>query len=386
MRGSPATVLVAGLVAGLVTGPLAAPDVSAQIGELTLYGRLNLNMEVVNGKQAGGGCPESCPNPNQFRVSSNSSMFGLRGSEPLGGGLEAIFQVENKLTMDTGGGVLAGRESFLGLRGSWGTARLGYFLSPYDDIHPIFGNAPTLTTSILSTGGLWAQAYLGQAIAGGFDGRLPNSIRYDTPTLGDFTGSVQFSSAEGSPTTSSNIVSVGGFYNRGPVQLGVAYQLHHKIRGTADAPLTDSAFSIAGGYQFDGFRLGAVYEHLRYDATPTTELTRDLFGIGATIDAGPGLVYVYWGRAGDGRGSAENGSRVGGLVKGENTGASQWEISYTYVLSARTLLYAGYVKINNQSNASYTFDTNPYPIYCNPYPDGACGKPAGFVLGAVHFF
>lgn len=370
----------------VVAGLLAASLAQAQPATLTLYGRLNLDMEVVNGKQSGAACPANCPNPNQYRVSSNASMFGIRGSEPLGGDLNAIFQIESQLTLDTGGGTLASRESFLGLRGTWGTAKIGHFLSPYDDINPIFGNAPTLTTSILSTGALWAQAYLGPPQAGGFDGRLSNSVRYDTPTIGDFNASVQFSTAEGSPTTSSNILSVGGFYNRGPVQLGAVYEQHHNIRGTVDAPLSDAAFSIAGGYQFDGFRVGAVYERLHYDATPTTSLTRDFYGVGLTVDAGPGLIFAYWGHAGDGKGSAANGSRIGGLVKGENTSADQWEISYTYVLSARTLLYTGYVKIQNRSNASYTFDVNPYPIVCNPYPNGSCGKPGGFLLGAVHYF
>ena len=105
-----------------------------------------------------------------------------------------------------------------------------------------------------------------------------------------------------------------------------------------------------------------------------------------TIDAGPGLVFLYVGHAGNGKGSAADGSNVGGLVKGESTGSTQWEASYTYVLSARTWLYGGYVKINNQSNASYTFDSNLYPVVCNTYPNGGCGKPGGFVAGAVHFF
>jgi predicted porin len=370
------------IVAGLA---LSAPA-HAQTANVTLYGRLNLDVEVVNGKQGGDGCPDNCPNPNQYRVSSNSSMFGVRGVEPLGGGLNAIFQLESKLFLDTGGGVLAGRESFLGLQSSWGTAKLGFFLSPYDDIQPIFGNAPTLTTSILSTGALWAQAYLGPALAGGFDARLANSLRYDSPTVAGFNGSVQYSTAEGSPTTRSAIVSAGGFYNNGPLQLGAAYELHHNVRGTVDAPLSDTAFSIAGGYQFEGVRVGGVYERLRYDITPSTDLTRDFYGVGVTVDAGPGLLFAYWGHAANGKGSAANGSGIGGLVKGENTGATQWELSYTYLLSARTLLYGGYVKINNQSNASYTFDQNPYPIFCSTYPNGGCGRPSGFLLGAVHFF
>ncbi|MEO8305265.1 MAG: porin [Betaproteobacteria bacterium] len=374
--------LIAVVFAGL---GLAAPA-GAQTAGVTLYGRLNLDVEVVNGKQAGAGCPDNCPNPSQYRVSSNASMFGMRGTEPLGGGLSAIFQVESKLFADTGGGVLGGRETFVGLQGSWGTARIGRFLSPYDEIQPIFGNAPTLTSSILSTGALWAQAYLGPALAGGFDDRISNSIRYDSPNVGDFNASVQYSTAEGSPTTSSGIFSVGGFYNSGPIQIGVAYELHHNIRGTTAEPLSDTALSIAAGYQFDGFRIGGVYERLRYGSTPATDITRNFYGIGATIDAGPGLFFVYWGRALDGKGSAVDGSRVGGLVKGVNTGATQWEVSYTYVLSTRTLVYGGYVKVNNESNASYTFDTNLYPVFCNAYPNGGCGRPGGFLMGMVHFF
>ena len=374
------------LLAAVIAGLLAAAPAQAQTAGVVLYGRVNLNMEVVNGKQPGAGCPDRCPNPNLFRVSSNSSMFGLRGSEPVGAGTSAIFQIESNVQVDTGGGVLASRESFIGLQGPWGTFKLGNFLSPYDDILPIFGNAPTLTSSILSTAALWAQGFLGPPSAGGFDARIHNSVRYDTPALSGASGSVQFGTAEGTPTDHSYVLSVGGFYNNGPLQLGTVYQLHNKIRGTAAAPLTDTALSIAGGYQFESFRLGGVYERLRYDVTPSTDLKRDFWGVSATIDAGPGLIYAFVGRAGDGTGSAVNGSRIGGLTKGASTGSTQWEVSYTYVVSARTLFYAGYVRIENESNAAYTFNINLYPILCDRYPNGACGKPAGFLVGAAHFF
>jgi hypothetical protein len=49
---------------------------------------------------------------------------------------------------------LASRETFVdaGKRG----VTLGNFLAPQDDLNPIFGNAPTLVTSILSSADLWA--------------------------------------------------------------------------------------------------------------------------------------------------------------------------------------------------------------------------------------
>src|SRR5207249_1646750 len=127
----------------------------AQVANVTLYGRLNLSMEMVNGKQSGQGCPDQCPNPNVYRMTSNSSEFGIRGAEPLGNGISAIFQIENSVSVTQGTGTLAGRDSFVGLYGPLGSFKMGYFLGPYDDILPIFGNVPTLTTSILSTASLW---------------------------------------------------------------------------------------------------------------------------------------------------------------------------------------------------------------------------------------
>ncbi len=108
----------------------------------------------------------------------------------MGGGLSAIFQIESAIQADSTGGTLAGRETFVGLQGTWGTFKMGGFLAPYDDIHPIFGNVPTLTTSILSTANLWAQGSQ-NVDNGGFDNRLANSIRYDSPRIGGFTFSAQ---------------------------------------------------------------------------------------------------------------------------------------------------------------------------------------------------
>lgn len=374
------------LVTVFVAILLAAPLVRAQEAGVTLYGRLNVNMEVVNGKQTGLGCPEACPNPAKFRVNSNSSMFGIRGAEPLGDGVSAIFQIESGVSLTEGRGVLASRETFLGLSGPLGTFKMGYFLGPYDDILPIFGNVPTLTTSILSTAALWAQGFLGPPEAGGFDDRLRQSIRYDTPRLSGFNASVQYASYEGLLRPHSSAVGAGAFYNDGPVQLGIAYQLHDRIRGTPAEPLTDHALSVAGSYQFETVRIGAVYERLQYDASSTTDLKRNFYGVGATADVGPGLLYAFVGRAGNGTGTAADGTRIGGLTKGKDTGSTQWTVSYTYVMSGRTLFYTGYVKIRNESNAAYTFNQNPYPILCNVYPNGDCGRPGGIVLGMAHFF
>src|SRR5438045_2250878 len=130
--------------APLMLAMAAAAPAHAQFANFKLYGSLNLDWELISGKQADG------TSPTVNRVSSNSSRFGLRGVEYIGGGWNAIYQLESSIQGDTGGSSLATRETFAGLQGEWGTFKLGKFLTPYDDIHPIFGNAPTLTTSVLS--------------------------------------------------------------------------------------------------------------------------------------------------------------------------------------------------------------------------------------------
>ena len=113
--------LIAVAVAGLLAAPLVA---QAQTANVVLYGRLNLDLEYVNAT-----APSGVDTPNVSRLSSNSSRFGLRGTEALGGGLNAIWQIESSVAGDAGGGTIAGRDTFIGLQGSWGTVRFGNFLA-----------------------------------------------------------------------------------------------------------------------------------------------------------------------------------------------------------------------------------------------------------------
>lgn len=362
--------LVALAVAGVVSAPLAA---QAQTANVTLYGRVNATAEIVQTRLADG------TKPNIYRVSANSSRLGVRGTESLGGGLNAIFQIESSVSTDAGGGTLGGRETFVGLQGGWGTVKIGNFLAPYDDIHPIFGNVPTLATSILSTAAVWAQGPVSKAL-GGFDARLGNSIRYDSPNFSGFTGSFQASTGENA--AHAMIYSMGGFYANGPIKAGLAWERNEKTRG---AGLKDDAISLAGSYNFGIVTVGGVYERLKYDAGGG-DLKRDFYGVSATANLGPGQLYAFWGHANDGKGSAADGTQVGGLVRGGDTSVDQYEISYTYPLSKRTLTYVGYVRIDNDTNARYTFNINPVNQSAATGGLASEGKPQGLVAGIVHFF
>src|SRR5205814_6476573 len=245
-------------MAALLFGTLAATHAYAQFSNVRLYGNLNLDFELVNGRQPDGA------NPTVNRVSSNSSRFGMRGVEYLGAGNAAIFQIESNVQADTGNTAssgLASRETFVGVQGDWGTFRAGKFLTPYDDILPIFGNVPTLTTSILSTAAIWAQGPL-QKGQGGFDARLGNSIRYESPNLAGVVGAIQYSTRDSSGNANgaagdngdhaselrhAYVASFGAIYANGPVDLGLAYEHNYSIRTTGRQ---DDALSVAAAYDF----------------------------------------------------------------------------------------------------------------------------------------
>ena len=387
--------LVALAVAGAFALPLAA---EAQTGaQVTLYGRANMDLEFV--KASGAGAADGST-ATVTRVSSNSSRFGLRGTEALGGGLTAFFQVENSVNWDGNGAsnanTIANRETFVGLQGSFGQIWLGRSLSPYDDTTPIWASGPyNYNTGLFNNSSLWANnsnAIGGEAI-GGYDDRYSNSIRWNSPTWSGFTVEVQLASKEN--TAHSWGFFPGVFYNNGPIQAGFTYARHDKIRcynaaGTSYAPCAassgitglaakDDAFTLAGSYDFGVARVALMYEHLKYE-TPTGDLKRDMWGISGTIPMGGGLWYVYYGRAGDGKGGASDSeTRINSLVHGSDSASSNFEIGYRYDLSKRTSLNAGYVMIRNDARANYTFNVNGYAV-------SPGGDPQGFVLGIIHNF
>jgi predicted porin len=367
--------------------------------------------------------------------------LGVRGSEALGGGLSAVFQIESAVGAATGGGLgstLGTRETFVGLQGGWGTVKMGYFLTPYDDIHPIFGNVPTLATSILGTQALWSNTgWAGNYQYGGaFDDRAPNSLRYDSPNIAGFTGSVQLSAATagGDPTNGPQAITTGivasgtptgttlaqqrrhayllslnGLYNNGPFQGGIAYEVHNNMRPPTTPNLAnplnpdtnqwtgirlqDQALSVAASWNFGVVKIGGVFERLKYDIASGGTLQRNFWGGAVTWNLGPGQLYAMYGQAQNGSGSALDNSQVGAVRKGANTGAQQWEVSYTYALSKRTLMYAGYVQIANRSNGAYNFGVNAIGGACGLSASGqvagGCGdsaRPQGIITGLVHFF
>jgi predicted porin len=274
--------------------------------------------------------------------------------ESLGDGWSALFQVEGKVNADVGSGGVNNRETYVGLRGPYGTVRLGLMDSPVDDIKGIFGNVPTGVTSILNTGALWtngASDYLtsNPRIDNGFTNMnetLPNSIRYDSPTLGPFSAAFQYShpavnERPGDPhMTIANVV-----YSNGRSKAAIALHRNTDVRG---AGLNDQTITITGGTALGPVYVAGVYSRQESD-TSGTRVQRAFRGASATWTDGPVHVYAFYS-------TVSNGSLV--TPELPDTGAQMYEFSISLDLSKRTMLYAGYVKVDNDANGTYQIGTN----------------------------
>jgi len=394
--------LIAVAVAGLLAAPLVA---QAQTANVVLYGRLNLDLEYVNATAPNLPTGVGVDTPNVTRLSSNSSRFGLRGTEALGGGLNAIWQIESSVSGDAGGGTIAGRDTFLGLQGSWGTVRFGNFLAPYDDVHPVFGDTNTYLTSIAAQAAIWANNGGYSKGTGSFDDRLGNSLRYDSPNVAGFTGSIQvslFDDAGAGGSVSSTVWSTAGQYKNGPFTGIVGFEYNNNVRcyngnaggtnatcGTTHTLEADDwAFGLAAAWDFGIVRVAGLYERIDYD-TPQGGLKRDMFGGYFSGPVGPGKWYVGYTYAKDGKGPSTQ--RVNGISGGDDTGAYHLTLSYNQPISKRTAWYVAYSRLDNQDNASYNFNINPYRNAVNSSTGASISNPNGleldgFLIGMIHLF
>ncbi|MET3434017.1 putative porin [Herbaspirillum seropedicae] len=103
---------------------LCASSAMAQ-SSVTIYGIIDTGVVYTNNANGNGNSVFKMPS----LTGSFPSRIGFKGTEDLGGGLQAMFVLESGFAPDTGamgqGGRLFGRQSYVGLKNSWGQLMLG---------------------------------------------------------------------------------------------------------------------------------------------------------------------------------------------------------------------------------------------------------------------
>jgi predicted porin len=284
---------------------------------VTLYGLIDTGIDYYNNS----GGKQLYETRDGVLTGLYGSRWGLAGEEDLGGGLKAVFKLENGFNSTNGalgqGGLEFGRQAFVGLSArKLGTVTIG---RQYDSVVDYLQFAGTGA----QWGGITTHASDIDNLQNSF--RINNAIKYTSPVIaGAQVGALYaFSNSNakgGSGTTAA--LSAGGTYVYGPIKLGAAY-FHakhpatflsdgHYVANTVGAaigsagpwsyvgnPDTVSTLGAGGTYAIGKFSVGALYTHVKFDDANGTRssVVFDDYDVSLNYAVTPltriGVAYLY---------------------------------------------------------------------------------------------
>jgi predicted porin len=324
----------------------AAPLFAAAQTNVTLYGIVDVAVESADN----GATRHTFVNSGD----QSTSRFGFRGTEDLGNGLKAIFNVEGGFAADTGVSDASGlfqRRAVVGLEGAFGTVTLGREYSPI--------------ASVAGATDEFGQGFYGSNLSAFGSGRdtrrLANSVNYRSASLNGLKLLAAYSAGEKTTGPSGDLKGIGLEYTLGGLYLGAAY---HSVKN--DANTDDKEYGAGAAYTFSdlgGFEIKANY--LGADPHgPNNQFKEYNLGAGYPIGAGKILVNFQ-------QDKLETGAK-----------GNAWALAYTYALSKRTNLYASYANMNNNNLASFALNSSSNSLT----PAAVSNDPSVFAIGMRHSF
>lgn len=352
----------------IIGASLALPICAFAQASVTLYGRIN-----VSANYQSYAATATKPEQHGVTLSSDTSWWGMRGVEDLGGGNRAYFKLEGGFQVDTGSqsnpSSIFNRETYAGLGSdTFGSIQAGSQYSPSifisAKVDPFIRSNVGAQFSLLQAGGT--------GVPRGYGIQYQNAVQYISPTIAGITARALISAAEGSPNGASYAGSLE--YANGPLYVGFIYD-QVKVASAAvglapGAPVEDANYSFAAAYKFSFARVGGWYETNHIDGA------KNVTGwmLGATIPVG---------EVSDIRTSFAHRNQ-------QNANASLLAAGYFYKLSKRTEIYTAIARLENSGTASFGI----WPI-APPNPD--LGNPTNgplapgrdvkaFQVGMLHVF
>ncbi len=349
-------------IAAIALGFGACAGTASAQSSVTLYGIVDAGV-LYNSNVKGG---------HEYAMSqANSSRWGMKGGEDLGGGLQAIFTLENGFTTATGtlsqGGLEFGRKAFVGLSSStWGTLTLGRQYSVSNDF-----------TGPFASGADWAGSGLGYGThAADVDNvdttnRIANAVKYVSPSYRGLQVGVMYSlGGQPGQVTRNEVIDAGFAYTNGPFKLGAGYNytknpyyatfgnqgnsstsatgtnnnINNVIYGGYASAAAQQIIVVGGSWAIGPATLGLVYSNTQY------------IGLGATAAGGATAAPKYAGGSAVFNseevnmkyllspalqlGAAYIHTRNGGAGGYGGANYNQFNLGATYFLSKRTSIYA----------------------------------------------
>ncbi|WP_180984156.1 porin [Castellaniella caeni] len=346
---------------------------------------------------------------NDVRVSQSglvggtlaANRFGLKGAEDLGGGLRAVFTLEQGFSIGSGGFSddtrQFSRQAFVGLASDdWGSVTMGRQYNAGVDVGIVENGDGTTGLGM----GSMDQAFGGPAKNAGT--RIDNSFKYTSPNFAGLTAIVMYATPktsiersagvdQGNEANRSNFTSAGLKYEQGPLAIGLSYDRASRGEVTM-GDFNTTAFSksavvnwnIGVTYDFEIVKLALAYGHDQHGKLGMGYYTNDYVGaisgralnienyenfksndfhLGVSTPVGGGVLYAGWNHSSSNLDASQAAGGWGDLAGNIDT----YHVNYQYPLSKRTYAYV---------YASYGKNLG--------YVDGLDGREAG--LGMMHMF
>jgi predicted porin len=331
-------------VALLASLPLFAQAQSS----VTIYGVVDASVGVEDSDAPG--------EDSRFVVQSGTqttSRIGFRGTEDLGNGLKALFNLEAGVAVDTGAGdaQLFQRRAVVGLQGGFGTVTVGREYGPL--------------ASVAAASDTLGQGFYGSNLAAfgtnRLTRRLSNSVNYKSNPLNGFTLGAAYSAGERTVDPSGDLAGISLEYANAGLYLGAAYQNLERL-DIGD----DKEYGFGAGYKFGDFEVRGGY--LVADQTGPNNKYKQA-NIGVSYATGPSKFFLNFQQqkldTTDGKGNAVT-------------------LAYTYTLSKRTNFYSTIAQLRNNNAGAFGLTSAGATLAPPPTAFGA--DPRVFNVGVRHSF
>lgn len=332
---------------------LAAVGAASAQSSVTLYGRIDAS--IVSQKTTAGGVTIADPGVQIFSGGHVGNRWGMKGSEDLGGGMKANFQLEQGFNIDDGSASVAAnqfnRMAWVGLSGGFGSLNLG---RQYDIVDTMYAGYDAMGSS-----GYTANAALsGAGAVGDTIVRQNNAVMYSTPSMGGFGATVMWAPGE------NKVPGVNGAgrhmgvmvkYANGPLGVGAGFQSNKAIGG---AKATTHSM-LGAQYDLGVVRLYGQYDTGRVGAAGAGVNYKDNgYSLGAVVPLGTVRLAGAFAKE-------DTKNRAGAKMQKTNA----FGLLAFYDLSKRTYVYAGARQLRTKVTAT-----------------GVTTKTSKYGLGLVHDF
>ena len=333
--------------------------------------------------------------PSVKGMSAGNSQLGFRGSEQLGGGMRAEFQLEGVVAVDTGGastGFVWNRNTFVGLDSPFGEVRLGLMDTVLKEYGDTLGFLGVGSGTPVSSSNIFRKIGFGTNNNARFHERRANSVRYDSPIAANLQVAVQVATQE-APVTVGSLTGITGpaktwsmgiKFDNGPLYLGLAYEIHDNWYGGSSNSRTSQSNIGTSATSKDTALQGTVEWRVTKDQKLEFDVISKQYKENAIATASGKFqsyknvawMAVYDGRFGNWRFMAHYvGSGAGtctiAYTSTVNPGCStsglsgsQTTVGPSYYLSRSTYLFGAYSVVRNGSAARFNandLNTSPSP-------------------------